>query len=107
MKKIETKLHLLENEIMSEVITNSDMYDDDSYFDNDDFRNIYKDFNFVRKMSFMYEYITENDECIDEFDYINNDDIEIFITKLQNYNIDESFMNECIKELRYIIDKRK
>lgn len=107
MKKKETKLHLLENDVLSEVISISDMYDDDdSYFNDDDFINTYKDFNFIRKMSFLYAYITENDECKHNFDNISNDEIEQFIQKLQRYNINEEEKQNYINELRYIINNR-
>lgn len=106
MKKIETKLHLLEDDVLTEVISTSDMYDDDGYFDDDDFVDTYKDFNFIRKMSFLYEYITENDECKHNFDNISNDEIEQFIQKLQHYNINDEYRQNCINELRYIINNR-
>lgn len=107
MKKIETKLHLLEDDVLTEVISTSDMYDDDSYINDDDFIDTYKDFNFIRKMSFLYEYITENDECKSNFDNISNDEIEQFIQKLQNYSINDEYKQQCINELRYIINNRK
>lgn len=107
MKKQDTKLHVLENVVLVEVISTSEMYDDDSYLDDEDFRDTYKDFNFIRKMSFLYEYITENDECKHDFDNISNDDIEQFIQKLQNYRIDDDFKQQCVHELNYIINNRK
>ena len=106
MKKLNTKLHLLELEVLADVISISDIYDTDDYFDDEDFKNTYKDFMFVRCMSFLYEYITENSESVNDFDYISNDKIIEYIDKLQNYDINDTFKNECIDELQYIINNR-
>ena len=105
MKKAQTNLHLLEKDILAEVISVSDMYGDDTYLEDDDFIEAYREFNLIRKASFLYEEVSEK-TITHNFDCVTNESLITLANRIRDYNVCDETKDACIDEINYIIDNR-